>query len=405
MINYRSVNIVNDKKHWRGKAIFHVDINYFYSSCEEIKDQLLKGKPHAVIMTSQDNNNNITKGAVTTCSYEAKKLGIKSAMPLYKALELCPNLILHTVDKTFYEKISNQVMKILEDYADIFEQASIDEAYLDCTNKISSSNANVTVREYALEIKKTIKEKGDGLLTSIGISTTKSVAKIASDYQKPDGLTIVPLEEIGNFLNPLEVERISGIGIKTQKILKNEMKIKTIGELANTDVQILIERFGKKIGTWMWQVANGNDKEPVVPRGNHVSLSNETTLEFVTNNEEIIKKSLYELIDELYERIKNNNYHFRTVGIKLMKTDFSIETREKSYTKYQSEKKSIESIIDEILDKYNLEDYNFVIPAKKVTKKYLPIRKVGLKVSNLIAIEKSNNKHNEYKQKTLLDYC
>jgi DNA polymerase IV (archaeal DinB-like DNA polymerase) len=405
LINYRSVNIVNDKKHWRGKAIFHVDINSFYSSCEEIKDQSLKGKPHAVIMTPQDNNNNITKGAVTTCSYEAKKLGIKSAMPLYKALELCPNLILHKVDKTFYEKISNQVMKILEDYADFFEQASIDEAYLDCTNKISSSNANVTVREYALEIKKTIKEKGDGLLTSIGISTTKSVAKIASDYQKPDGLTIVPLEEISNFLNPLEVERISGIGIKTQKILKNEMKIKTIGELANTDVQILIERFGKKIGTWMWQVANGNDKEPVVPRGNHVSLSNETTLEFVTNNEEIIKKSLYELIDELYERIKNNNYHFRTVGIKLMKTDFSIETREKSYTKYQSEKKSIESIIDEILDKFNLEDYNLVIPAKKVTKKYLPIRKVGLKVSNLIAIEKSNNKHNEYKQKTLLDYC
>ncbi|HJU58626.1 MAG TPA: DNA polymerase IV [Nitrososphaeraceae archaeon] len=401
--------------------MFHVDINSFYSSCEEIKDPSLKGKPHAVIMTPQDNTNKITKGAVTTCSYEAKKLGIKSAMPLYKALELCPDLILNAVDKKFYEKISNQVMKILEEYADTFEQASIDEAYLDCTNKIfsfSSSNTNnMTIEEYAQEIKKTIKEKCDGLLTSIGIAPTKSIAKIASDYQKPDGLTIVSIEEMRTFLHPLEVERISGIGTKTQKILKEEMKIKTIGELANTDVQILIERFGKKIGTWMWQVANGKDNEPVLPRENHLSLSNETTLEFVTNDKKIIKKSLYELIDELYERIKNNKYQFRTVGIKLMKTDFSIETREKSYNNYQSGKKSIESVIEELLNKFTLVDSKSTATTASTTatnpkptnttKKILPIRKVGLKVSNLITIEKSSgsSKNREYKQKTILDYC
>ena len=372
---------MDDKKQWRGKAIMHVDINSFYSSCEEIKNPSLKGKPHAVIMTPQDNNS-ITKGAVTTCSYEAKKLGIKSAMPLYKALELCPNLILHSVDKKFYEKISNEVMKILEDYADIFEQASIDEAYLDCTIKIS--NINITVEEYAQEIKKSIKEKCGGLLTSIGIAPTKSVAKIASDYQKPDGLTIVHFNALKDFLSRLDVETISGIGIKTQKILKEQMNIKTIGQLSNTDVQLLIERFGKKIGTWMWQVANGLDNEQVLPRGNHISLSNESTLEFVTEDKEIIKQSLYELIDELYERIKNNKYQFRTVGIKLMRTDFSIETREKSYIKYQSEKKSIESIIEEILGKFNLEDNNLIVPSKKIKNtKFLPIRKVGLKVSNL----------------------
>ena len=390
-----------NKKQWRGKAILHVDINSFYSSCEEIKNPSLKGKPHAVIMTPQDSNN-ITKGAVTTCSYEAKKLGIKSAMPLYKALELCPNLILHGVDKKFYEKISNEVMEILEDYADIFEQASIDEAYLDCTNKIATTE--VMVEEYAQDIKKSIKEKCDGLLTSIGIAPTKSVAKIASDYQKPDGLTIIHFNELQNFLNPLDVERISGIGIKTQKILKEQMNIKTIGQLSNTDVQLLIERFGKKIGTWMWQIANGLDNEPVLPHRNHISLSNESTLEFITYNKEIIKQSLYELIDGLYERIKNNKYQFRTVGIKIMRTDFSIETREKSYIKYQSERKSIESLIEEVVDKFDFEDNNLVIPTKKITRKFLPIRKVGLKVSNLIAIEKSN-KDNEYKQKTLLDYC
>lgn len=390
-----------NKKQWRGKAILHVDINSFYSSCEEIKNPSLKGKPHAVIMTPQDSNN-ITKGAVTTCSYEAKKLGIKSAMPLYKALELCPNLILHGVDKKFYEKISNEVMEILEDYADIFEQASIDEAYLDCTNKISTTE--VMIEEYAKDIKKSIKEKCGGLLTSIGIAPTKSVAKIASDYQKPDGLTIIHFNELKNFLSPLDVETISGIGIKTQKILKEQMNIKTIGQLSNTDVQLLIERFGKKIGTWMWQVANGLDNEPVLPRRNHISLSNESTLEFITYEKEIIKQSLYELIDELYERIKNNKYQFRTVGIKIMRTDFSVETREKSYIKYQSERKSIESLIEEVLDKFDFQDNNLVIPSRKITRTFLPIRKVGLKVSNLIAIEKSN-KDNEYKQKTLLDYC
>ena len=95
------------------------------------------------------------------------------------------------------------------------------------------------------------------------------------------------------------------------------MNIKTIGQLSNTDVQLLIERFGKKIGTWMWQVANGLDNEQVLPRGNHISLSNESTLEFVTEDKEIIKQALYELIDELYERIKNNKYQFRTVFNKI----------------------------------------------------------------------------------------
>jgi DNA polymerase IV (archaeal DinB-like DNA polymerase) len=405
---------ITPKKQWIGKAIFHVDINSFFSSCEEIRNPSLKGKPHAVIVTDQDNNN-ITKGVVATCSYEAKKLGVQSAMPLYKALELCPNLILNAVDKEFYSKISNTVMEILEGYADTFEQASIDEAYLDCTNKNSSNTNNIitTVEEYALQIKKSVKEKCSGLLTSIGVAPTKSVAKIASDYQKPDGLTIVSVDELKNFLNLLEVERISGIGTKTQKILKEEMKIKTIGDLANTDVQILIERFGKKIGTWMWQVANGEDNDPVIPRGDHISLSNETTLENFTLDRKIIKQSLYELIDELYERIKKNKYQFRTIGIKLVRSDFSIETREKSYNNYQNERKSIESIIEELLNKFILEDSlssssssstTNPIPKKTIIKKILPIRKVGLRVSNLIAIDNNSKKDIHFRQVTLLDY-
>jgi DNA polymerase IV (DinB-like DNA polymerase) len=391
-------NPKNEIKAWKGKAIFHVDINSFYSSCEEIRDPSLKGKPHAVIMTDEENNK-ITKGVVATCSYEAKRLGVQSAMPLYKALNLCPNLLLRAVDKRYYNMISEKVMEILERYADTLEQASIDEAYLDCTRKISSMNT--TVDWYSKEIKKKIQDECHGLLTSVGVATTKSAAKIASDYQKPDGLTIVHFDELKNILNPLDVERISGIGSKTQKILKEELKIKTIGELARANVQPLIERFGKKTGTWMWQVANGEDDDKVIPRGDHVSLSNESTLENFTQDRQEIQNVLYDLIDELYDRISSYGYEYRTVGIKLVRTDFSIETRETSYNNYKNDRKSIQSAIDKLLDRFNLTTNRDNNESELVTKKILSIRKVGLRASNLIRME-SNIKINS--QRTLLDY-
>ena len=390
-------NNIADKK-WVGKAIFHVDINSFYSSCEEIRNPSLKGRFHAVIMSHQESNN-ITKGVVATCSYKAKKLGIQSAMPLSRALELCPDLILLKVDKPYYNNISQKVMKILERYGDTLEQASIDEAYLDCTNKISM--LDTTVKAYAKLIKKTIKENCDGLLTSIGVATTKSVAKIASDYQKPDGLTIVYDDELKSFLDELEVERVSGIGAKTQKILKEEMKINTIGQLAKTDVQTLIGRFGRKTGTWMWQVSNGEYNDPVVPRGDHVSLSAESTLEIFSRNRYELKNFLKELVDKLYERVTNNGYQFRTVGIKLVRTDFSIETRETSYVTYKRDRKSIESVIDGLLERFSLENKSGIDDTTTSTEKILPVRKIGLKVSNLI---RQDNKNFQLTRKTLLDY-
>lgn len=154
----------------------------------------------------------------------------------------------------------------------------------------------------------------------------------------------------------------------------------------------------------------------MIPREKHSSLSNETTLEFVTNDKETIKQSLYELIDELLERIKSNKYQFRTVGIKLMKTDFSIETREKSFNNYQSERKSIESVIEELVNKFFLADNTSTTRTRTTTnnpkptntiKTLLPIRKVGLRVSNLTIMEKSNNNSTDmrYIQKKIVDYC
>ena len=399
-----------NKQRWTGKIIIHVDINSFFSSCEEIKNPLLKGKSHAVIMSNKDNST-ITRGVVAACSYESKNTGVRSAMPLYRALELCPNLILNTVDRSFYTKISINVMKLLEDYADIFEQASIDEGYLDCTKRVRSNNLNP--QQLAQEIKNTIKTQCSGLSTSIGVATTKSIAKIASDFKKPDGLTIIPQDESKKFLERLDVDRIPGIGIKTQKILKEQMKIQTIGKLAKTDVQKLIGIFGKKTGTWMWQVANGEYDDPVTPKTGYISMSNESTLEHFTFDKKIIKQLMEKLIDELLERIKNKNYKFKTVGIKLVRTDFTIETREKSFSNYQDKRKSIENAIDDLLNKVILNDTLSssssslskplnTKPIKNIPKKLLPVRKIGLRVSNFTKIEDEKTIKNN--QTTMMDY-
>jgi DNA polymerase IV (DinB-like DNA polymerase) len=350
-------------------------------------------------MTEQKEN--ITKGAVASCSYEARNFGVRSAMSLSKAKELCPNLVLRPVDISYYRQVSEKVMNILEEYSDVLEQSSIDEAYLDCTNKLLMSRIMITettttIEQYASTIKKAIKER-IGLLTSVGVACTKSAAKIASDFQKPDGLTIIYPDQLQKFFEHLGVERISGIGPKTQQILK-EMGTETIGQLAKHDVQKLIEKFGKKNGIWMWRVANGRDDEPVMPREDHISLSTEQTLDSFTGNKETILKYLNQLVDEIYERIRRQGYEFKTVGVKLVRSDFSIETRETSFSNFQNKRESIASVIEGLLDRFSFVDSTTTTTT--ITRTLPTVRKVGIKVSNLVRIEKKK----PLTQKTLLDY-
>jgi DNA polymerase IV (archaeal DinB-like DNA polymerase) len=380
---------------WIGRIILCVDLNAFFPSCEELRDPSLIGKPHAVIMTDQSRGS-ITKGAVASCSYEARRYGIKSAMSLSKAKELYSDLILNPVDILYYREISDKVMRLLEEYADSLEQSSIDEAYLDCTLKINS-NPPVTIEDYALQIKKSINEQCR-LLTSIGIANTKSVAKIASDFKKPDGLTIVSPDKLSDFLQKMSVDAISGIGTKTRRILREEFGIETIGHLASQDVQRLIERFGKRHGLWMWQVANGRDNEAVIPREDNISISSEQTLYPFTRDKEKLLKYLNELVEEVYRRASRKGYEFRTVGIKIVKSDFSIETRETSYSGYQNRQDSIATVIESLLDKFS-----FLNPKGNTVStdaSGLTVRKVGIKLSNLARIAKIRPPE----QKTLLEY-
>lgn len=376
------------RSQWIGKIIMHIDLNSFFPSCEELRDPTLKGKPHAVIMTDQSRDN-ITKGAVASCSYEARKYGVRSAISLFKAKALCPNLILSPVDKSYYQQISEKVMNLIEEYADVLEQASIDEAYVDCTKKIADTRrGGVIIEEYAATIKDAIRQQCGGLLSSIGIASTKSAAKIASDFKKPDGLTVIYPDQLQKFLENLEVYRIAGIGAKTQQVLKAEMGIETIGQLAKYDVQELKDRFGKRNGLWMWQVANGRDNDPVMRREDNISISTEETLGNATADRKEILKYLYELVDEIYGRAKKQGYEFKTVGVKLVRSDFTIETRETSFSNSRDDRESISSVLEGLLDRFSF------------TEDSLSIRKVGIKISSLVRAERKKL----VRQNTLADY-
>ncbi|MGA8482989.1 MAG: DNA polymerase IV [Nitrososphaeraceae archaeon] len=376
------IKINQEADSWIGKVIMCVDLNAFYPSCEELRDPDLKGKPLAVIMTDQKDKE-ITKGVVSSCSYGARRYGVNSAMPLSKAKLLCPDLILRPVNIRYYSEVSKGVMKILAEFADVLEQSSIDEAFLDCTLR----NGHGAPEDLAMKIKDRIKDKC-GLLCSIGVTSTKSSAKIASDYKKPDGLTVVYPYNLAKFLEPLEVNKVAGIGPKTHERLK-EMGIDTLGQLAKADVKKLVEKFGVN-GQWMWDVANGRDEELVIPRGDHISISTETTLDRHTTNKAKIVEMLYDLVDEIFERAQRSDYLFRTIGVKLVRADFTIETRETSYENFQATRESISSVIETLADRFSYLDDK------------PPIRKVGLKLSHLIKAHQY--KRSKELQKIIPDY-
>lgn len=361
---------------WKGRAVACVDLNAFYPSCEELREPSLKGRPHAVIMTDQPAGG-ITKGVVSSCSYEARRFGVRSAMPLARALSLCPDLVLRPVDIGYYRQVSEKVMAALAAFADVIEQASIDEAFLDCTARLASASPE----EYATQIKRAIRDKCD-LAASVGIAPTKSAAKIASNFKKPDGTTIVYPDSLQDFLAPLEVGRVSGIGPKTQQELKR-LGIETVGQLASCDVQKLSSRFGRN-GLWMWQVATGADDSPVEPRDDHVSVSTEHTLEVHARGKDEVVTHLNDLVDEIYGRVTRHGYQFRTVGVKLVRSDFSIESREVSFPNPKMGRESIASAIPQLAERFSYDG--------------LAIRKVGLRVTNL-----TSPRRNEA-QTTLLDF-
>ena len=210
-------------------------------------------------------------------------------------------------------------------------------------------------------------------------------------------------------MSTLAVDRISGIGIKTTRTLK-DMGIETIGQLSDSNIQKLSDKFGKKQALWMWQIANGKENEPVIPRENNLSLSTEETLlKPLINKKDILNILVNDMADDIYERVRRKGYEFRTVGIKLVRTNFSIETREITFSSYQKNKESIISVMGTLLNRFSLNDNDNntdetseggIHTANGYDVNSMYIRKLGIKVSNLLKIDRNGRNP----QKSIMDF-
>lgn len=326
------------------RIIMHLDMDSFYASVEMRDRPELKGKP---VVIGADPKNGKGRGVVSTCSYEARAFGIRSAMPISQAFVLCPHAVFLFPDFPQYVKASVDVMALLKTYGFPVQQVSIDEAFLD----VSRLRTFPAAYDLAIRIKDTITRQL-GLTCSIGIAPTKVVAKIASDINKPDGLTVVEPENLFSFLAPMPVRKIPGIGKKAEVNLF-EMGIRTIRDLVACDIQLLIARFGRSAIT-LQGITAGVDTCGVEERDCVKSVSRETTFSNDTNNDQLIAATIDALAEEVCRNLCDESLHCRTVTVKVRFKGFITKTKARTLPHYTNDTATVRmcahTLLREIFD-------------------------------------------------------
>lgn len=300
------------------RRILHIDMDAFFAAVEEKRRPELAGKP-VIIGGSGDPTK---RGVVSTASYEARKYGVHSAMPLRTAYRLCPQGVFLPVDYEEYARVSAVIKNILREFSPVMEDVGIDEAFLDISDNEEPSE------QIAHRIKTRIREE-TGLTASVGIAPNKLLAKIASDLQKPDGVTILTERGIQVRIWPLPVRKLWGVGPKTEDRLK-ALGISTIGELASLPLDHLTELFGKSYGSYLFEASHGVDNRPLVTCREPKSSSRETTFERDTNNYAVIARTLHDLIADVVADIVKQGLKARTVTVKLRYGNFETHTKAKT---------------------------------------------------------------------------
>ena len=296
------------------RVILHIDMDAFYASVEQMDNPALKGRPVIVGGTSN-------RGVVSAASYEAREFGVRSAMPIFKAKQRCPDGVYLPVRMNRYQEVSRQVMEILKRFSPLVEQVSIDEAYMD----ISGVDKLLGLpRDIGLELKHSIKET-TSLTCSIGIAPNKFLAKVASDLDKPDGLTIIPPEKVPQFIQRLPIGKVPGVGKKAVQTL-HKMRVVTLGDVRELRERALFEKTGK-FGERLFRLSRGIDETPVVPHMASKSISSEKTLSVNTNDQEILKKKLMTQSEMVGKRAREKGVKGTTVTLKLKRADFTQMTR------------------------------------------------------------------------------
>lgn len=287
----------------------------FFAAVEELRRPELRGKP-VVIGGSGDPSQ---RGVVSTASYEARKYGIHSALPLKTARKLCPHAVFLPVDYREYSRVSAAIKDILRGFSPVMEDVGIDEAFLDLS--VVAGPPEKT----AGDIMEKIRER-TGLTCSIGIGPNKLIAKIASDMEKPSGLTVITEGDIGPRIWPLPVRKLWGVGPKTEEHLKT-MHIRTIGDLAAAPLDMLVEHFGESYGKYLHDASRGIDDSPLVTQWEPKSASREVTFQTDTDHWQTIAKCLAGLVREVTDDLKERGYRAKNVTVKIRFNDFTTQTR------------------------------------------------------------------------------
>jgi len=300
------------------RVIFHVDLDAFFAAVEQRDNPVLRGKP---VVVGADPQGGRGRGVVATCSYEARRFGIHSAMPISSAYKKCPQAVFLRGSFAKYRQASDEVFRILYDFTPHIEPVSIDEAFGDITG---SFHFHKTPYQTCVKIKEQIRAKV-GLTASIGIAPLKMVAKIASDLSKPDGLLEVKPESVLEFLHPLPIARLWGVGPKTREALER-LGIMTIGDIARTDKQVLEDHFGEH-GEHLYQLANGIDPRDVAEGEEIKSVSHEHTFDTDTDRKQDIYDVMLEVSEKLSRRLRKAGLKGKTITVKIRLKGFKTYTR------------------------------------------------------------------------------
>jgi DNA polymerase-4 len=299
-----------------GRKIIHVDMDAFYASVEQRDDPQLKGKP--VIVAWKGN-----RSVVCAASYEARAFGVRSAMPAVRAERLCPAAIFIAPDFTRYRAVSKSVREIFKRHTDLIEPLSLDEAYLDVTeNKTGMPTATLVARLIREQIWKELK-----LTASAGVAPNKFLAKLASDWRKPNGLFVIQPDDVDAFLLPLPVGRLPGVGKVTDEKLA-KLGIKTVSELRGVDLSALEHEFGR-YGMRLYELARGMDESEVIPDRPTQSISIEDTFEHDVPLSEM-EPTIRRLAEKLWSASRKESRSARTVVLKLKTSEFKILTRSRT---------------------------------------------------------------------------
>jgi len=352
------------------RYFFHIDLDAFFASCHIARDPSLRGLPVIV------GGDPVTgRGVVSTCSYEARKYGIHSAMPVITAKRLCPEAIFIKPDFTLYSDTSDTVMTFLKRYTkesfDIpgkFRQAGIDEAYIDFSDRIIHNRLDPV--ELAKDIQKQVEIYGSGVTCSIGIAPTKTCAKIASDENKPNGITYVPQGKVKEFLAPLPVRRMPGIGKKTSLRLQR-WGIATIGQLSRYSVDMLPDYL-----KYFWEIANGLHTGEVSEEFNaRKSISHERTFFDCIKAGEEAYRHIERLVSKLHAQMLEEGFACRTISLKIRRKDFKTFNRSLSLPEAITDFDTIAALAREILYRWiDIEEYE--------TGKTPEFRLLGVRLSN-----------------------